>query len=133
MTATFRQKMTVAFLVAAVVGSAAGIAFGVGEADEPRPRIGGWPEDVDGDEIISDTGDERIPELIAAVGDNGIEGYVRNNDLQGPQPSSPEEAVELSGQERVIPLYAADGVTVVDHYTISSGESAESPSPEVGT
>lgn len=94
---------------------------------EPRPRIGGWPEDTDGDGTISDTGDERIPELIKAVGDHGVSGYVRYGDLEGPQPSNPAEAVAISGQERVIPVYAADGITVVDWYTVSSGEGAPSP------
>jgi hypothetical protein len=91
---------------------------------ESRPRIGGWPEDVDGDGLISDTGDERIPALIRAVGDDGVTGYVRYADLEGgPQPSNPEEAVAMSGQERVIPVYAADSITVIDWLTISSGQS----------
>jgi hypothetical protein len=96
---------------------------------EPRPRIGGWPEDTDGDGTISDTGSERIPELIKAAGDHGVSGYVRYGDLGGPQPSNPAEAVAISGQERVIPVYAADGITVVDWYTMSSGEREPSLSP----
>lgn len=88
---------------------------------EPRPRIGGWPNDVNGDGLISDTGAERIPELIKAAGDNGVEGYVRYDDLEGgPQPSNPAEAVAMSGQTRVIPLYAADGVTVIGTFTMGS-------------
>jgi hypothetical protein len=101
-----------------------------GTTGEPRPRIGGWPEDTDGDGMISDTGDERIPELIRAAGDHGVSGYVRYGDLEGPQPSDPAEAVAISGQQRVIPVYAADGMTVVDWYTISSGEEEPSPSPD---
>ena len=97
---------------------------------EPRPRIGGLPADVDGDGLISDTGDERIPSLIMAAGDSGVAGYVRYDDLEGPQPSSPAEALAMSGQERVIPVYAADGFTVVDWYTISSGEGEVLASPE---
>jgi hypothetical protein len=86
---------------------------------EDRPTIGGWPGDVDGDEVISDTGAERIPELIRAAGDHGVAGYVRYEELEGPQPSNPEEALAMSGQERVINLYAADGITVLDTYTIT--------------
>jgi hypothetical protein len=82
-----------------------------------RPTIGGWPDDIDGNGVISDQGAERIPELIRAVGDSGIEGYVRFEDLEGPRPSSPEEALEFSGTDRVIPLYAEDGRTVIDTYT----------------
>ena len=47
-----------------------------------RPHLGGWPEDVDGDGIISDSGAERIPVLIKAVGDHGTKGYVRFEDLE---------------------------------------------------
>jgi hypothetical protein len=98
----------------------------LGPVSEPtgaqRPRIGGWPEDLDGDGLISDAGDERIPGLILAAGDHGVSGYVRYDDLEGPQPSNPAEAIAISGQERVIPVYAADGFTVVDWLTISSGK-----------
>lgn len=96
---------------------------------EDRPRIGGWPEDADGDGTISDTGAERIPALIRTAGDHGVTGYVRYVDLEGPQPSNPEEASATSGQERVIPVYAEDGFTVVDWYTLSSDEGSPSPPP----
>jgi hypothetical protein len=95
---------------------------------EDRPRIGGWPEDANGDGLISDSGDERIPALIRTVGDHGVTGYVRYADLEGgSQPSNPVEAVAMSGQERVIPVYADDGFTVVDWLTISSGEGTPIP------
>lgn len=94
---------------------------------EPRPGIGGWPEDANGDGLISDTGDERIPELIKAVGDHGVSGYVRYEDTNGPQPSNHTEAVAMSGKAYVIPVYAADGMTVVDWLTISPGEGTPSP------
>jgi hypothetical protein len=96
---------------------------------EDRPRIGGWPEDSDGDGMISDAGDERIPALIRTVGDHGVTGYVRYADLEGPQPSNPKEALAMSGQERVIPVHAEDGFTVVDWYTLSSDNGSPSPPP----
>ncbi len=99
-----------------------------GTTGESRPSIGGWPADTNGDGLISDSGDERIPELIKAAGDHGVSGYVRYEDLEGgPQPSNPAEAVAMSGQERVIPVYAEDGFTVVDWYTITSGEGTPIP------
>lgn len=104
------------FVSAVLIGSLMGAAFASGGDD--RPSIGGWPEDANGDGIISDSGEERIPELIKAVGDKGVDGYVRFEDLGGPQPSSPEEAVRISGEERVIPVYAEDGETVIDTYTL---------------
>jgi hypothetical protein len=107
---------------------------GVASADtrttaEPRPRIGGWPEDANGDGSISDTGDERIPELIMAVGNKGISGYVRYEDTNSPEPSSPTEALAMSGKSYVIPVYAADGITVVHWYTVSSDDGSPSPPP----
>ncbi len=86
---------------------------------EDRPRIGGMPEDVDGDGMISDSGAERIPELVLASGDDGTSGYVRYEDLEGVEPSTPEEAAEISSRPRIVPLYAEDGVTIIGRYTIS--------------
>jgi hypothetical protein len=115
------RRLGAVFLVAGVLGSITGIALGGDSISTDRPSIGGWPQDTDGDGVISDKGDERIPELIKAVGDDGTEGYVRYEDLNGPQPSSPEEAVKMSGVDRAIPLYAGDGVSVIGTYTLTSG------------
>jgi len=128
------KRVLVLMVVAALTGVGARMVVAAGSSggattDTSRPAIGGWPDDLNGDQVISDSGDERIPELIQAVGDNGVPGYVRYEDLEGPQPTSPEEAVKMSGQERVIPVYAADGKTVVDQYTIQSGSAATEPSP----
>lgn len=106
--------------IVVVVGSAAAAFAVAGSSDDTtRPITGGWPEDTDRDGIVSDSGSERIPEYIRAVGDNGKVGYVRFKDLDGPQPSSPEEAVKMSGESRTIPLYADDLVTVIDTYTLT--------------
>ena len=116
-----RRRLVAVVLVGLVVslGAVVAAADDVPSAASTRPRVGGWPEDVDGDGIISDSGAERIPVLIKAVGDHGTEGYVRFDDLEGgPQPATPEEAVQMSGRERVIDLYAEDGSTVLDTYTL---------------
>jgi hypothetical protein len=119
--------LVLVFLIAAVVGLVVRAAIAAGS--DSRPAIGGWPDDKNGDGIVSDAGNERIPELIRAVGDDGVEGYVRFEDLEGPQPSSPEQAVRMSGSDRVIPLYAEDGTTVIGTYTLSSGDPAPSSEP----
>lgn len=69
-----------------------------------------------------------LPELIAAMGSNGKEGYVYCKDLEGEQPNNPEEAVEymkrleeLNKQglyTRIIPLYESDGITVIGEFEI---------------
>lgn len=60
------------------------------------------------------------PDLIAAVNQDGIEGYVKYEDLMGPQPKNPEEAVAMQKaglfKKRKIPLYAADGETVLGSF-----------------
>lgn len=84
------------------------------------------PSDTDNDEQISDKGAERLPELIRAVGDKGVEGYVRLSDLEGPAPADPTEALKQQGEVKVLPIYAEDGVTVIDHLTESTGEAVES-------
>lgn len=98
--------------------SLAGAAPKYGTDDGPRPAIGQIPADANGDGIISDSGAERIPALIAAVGDHGTAGYVKYSDLYGtPAPATPQDALAAQARTRVIPVYASDGVTVVDTLT----------------
>ena len=66
---------------------------------------------------------EDLPDLIAAMGDNGRLGYVYTSEFLK-TPSSPEEAVAHqkaleSGEytPRVINVYESDGKTVVDTLT----------------
>lgn len=119
-----RRGLAVAAVAALSLGLGAGTVYGLGlgtSGDESRPAMGGMPADVDKDGLISDTGDERIPELILSDSDHHIGGYVRYEDLVGPEPSNPEEALAMNGQVRVIPVYADDGITQVDTLTITAG------------
>jgi hypothetical protein len=54
---------------------------GTGCTAGPRPARGKFPGDTNGDGKITDSGSERIPALIAAVGDHGVAGYVRISDV----------------------------------------------------
>lgn len=65
------------------------------------------------------------PDLIAVLGDNGIEGYAYQADLDGEKPSCPEEAAKMMEEaekngfpKRVINVYDSDGRTVIDTFTI---------------
>lgn len=63
------------------------------------------------------------PDLISAVGTNGVEGYVRATDMNGPVIHNPDEAAEYMATRpvsRTIPLYDLDGNTVGE-FVISSG------------
>jgi len=74
---------------------------------------------------------EEEPDLIGAVGVDGTIGYVYKEDLRGPQPKTPEEAVALmtsldrNGGIRSIPLYKEDGKTVIGEFIIGGGERKE--------
>lgn len=66
---------------------------------------------------------ETEPDLIAALGVDGTEGYVKRTDLEGEMPRTPEEAIaSMNNNEasngRQIPLYAADGKTVIGVFNV---------------
>lgn len=63
------------------------------------------------------------PDLISAVNQDRVTGYVLKSDLDGPMPKTREEAIAMmkKSQEnggRTIPLYAADGKTILGEYKI---------------
>lgn len=75
-----------------------------------------------------------MPDLVLAMGLNGETGYVRATDLDAPNVSTPEQAeaymeyleseiraAKLANQKYLdtIPLYDADGVTVIGEFAIS--------------
>lgn len=57
------------------------------------------------------------PDLISAVGENGLSGYVKESDLN-PEFHTPEELLsfEENDERYTIPLYLADGETVIDFF-----------------
>lgn len=86
-----------------------------------------------GSAMMANSLDER-PDLMAAVGNNGVEGYIYTSALQEDLPKTPDEALEQQalyetlsanwdGKEaivvRTIPLYDSDGQTVIGEYDIS--------------
>lgn len=59
-------------------------------------------------------------DLIAAVGTDGAQGYVRAEDLEESNPASPAEAlVESSKDAFLVPLYANDGETVLGSFEVA--------------
>lgn len=60
------------------------------------------------------------PDLIAAVGTNGVNGYVKAEELS-PEVSTIEEALAQMGENgnvRKIPLYDVDGITILGQFDI---------------
>ena len=71
---------------------------------------------------------ETEPDLILATGVGSTIGYVQSEDLNGVQPKTPEEALELmrkAPSARKIPLYAVDGKTVIGTFEIDKGTVVE--------
>ena len=63
------------------------------------------------------------PDLIKALGENGVIGYVKADDLDNSPVICPEDISEyLSNlsEHRTIPLYAEDGITVIGSFVIDN-------------
>lgn len=67
-------------------------------------------------------------DLIQARGNNGNVGYVKNSDLNfGDDVETPNDAVAVTARamDRSIPVYASDGKTVIDTFTVYGGQALE--------
>ena len=87
-----------------------------------------FPKNENGQTYGSDlycTSPETGPDLISAKGVDGTDGYVLSVDLYGVMPKTPQEALtqqQKAGSVRKIPLYAADGKTVIGTFNIKTGK-----------
>ncbi|CEQ26065.1 hypothetical protein [Paraclostridium sordellii] len=70
-------------------------------------------------------GEWEEPDLMAVIGRNDVEGYVKKVDLydEENQPNNPEEAIAYMEKRekegpRLIPIYEKDGKTVIGEYRI---------------
>lgn len=79
---------------------------------------------------------EDYPDLVAVQGDDDKKGYVYKEDLLGEEPSCPEEAVRMMEEREkaiadgtytpdVYTVYASDGKTPIDTFTVGVSKSAE--------
>ena len=71
--------------------------------------------------IMDATSMDTCADLLAAIGDDGTEGYVLATDLWGKRASTPEEALALNKdawKSREIPLYASNGNDIIGTFTI---------------
>ncbi|MCI9542559.1 MAG: hypothetical protein HFG39_16330 [Lachnospiraceae bacterium] len=59
-------------------------------------------------------------DLIKAQATNGKIGYVRSSELNGVSPSNPQEALNIIDEQRTIPVYESDGITIVGEFIIKS-------------
>jgi uncharacterized iron-regulated membrane protein len=100
-----------------------------------------WPKNAQGQTYGSAaeaTSPQDEPDLILAEATNGRVGYVLRTDLEGPTPTTPQEALSeqaaQAGKDQAIPVYLSDGTTKIGVFIVShSGQATEmqasSPSP----
>ena len=60
------------------------------------------------------------PYWLPVRGMNGTHGYARSSEFDRYNPSTPQEAVLLQPRPFLIPVYAADGVTLIDAFMVGS-------------
>ncbi|TLM99271.1 MAG: hypothetical protein FDZ75_00480 [Actinobacteria bacterium] len=126
--------------VAAVAGALVGVGalvlmLGVGRAQPPvhssdvslESAIATsepWPINARG-QTYGITVDGREPDLVRVAASNNRVGYSSRAELNGPTPSSPEEALRWqaaqAGKVREVPVYQADGVTQIGVFRIGEG------------
>jgi hypothetical protein len=73
---------------------------------------------------------DSVPDLVAVVGDSGIEGFADSCYILGKgeaAPRSPAEALRMQGNrpDIVVPVHASNGMTVIDVFTIPATPAAE--------
>jgi hypothetical protein len=77
--------------------------------------------------------DQGEPDLIAVVATNGRDGYVYADDLDGPEFTSPAEALawqeEHAGETTSLPVYLADGVTQIGEFVLAPTTTSSLPTP----
>lgn len=122
--------LSVSVLVAGYGISTTSSANDNGDIHKTIDTIRGYFETNDNGEtygtyIDKGDGEWQEPDLMAVVGLNDVEGYVRKVDLydEKNQPNNPEEAIAYMKKRekegpRIIPVYEKDGKTVIGEYRI---------------
>lgn len=141
-----RKNFIIPFVLGLIISVTAGVAFAVSgytnrsQEQAPKYQVNEYGQTY-GSGVYA-VSVETEPDLIAAVGIDGTEGYVYAKDLQEDMPKTPEEAVartqalkkvqslKKSGEPtviKIIPLYEADGKTVIGEFAITNTPYVENP------
>lgn len=92
------------------------------------PALSDFPTNASGltygsDAEVNDV--EKGPDLVAVIGDSGVAGYVTSSDLNGPDFSTPEEALEWQREhpgDIVIDVFDVTGENIIDTFTLEAPE-----------
>lgn len=91
---------------------------------ESLPQNPRYPKNESGETYGSGMGHtpyERRPDLIESIGVDGTVGYVRQSEIDGEPPKSPEEALARQAEQttpRYVNLYKSDGKTIIGKFKI---------------
>ncbi|WP_434327454.1 hypothetical protein [Paenarthrobacter nicotinovorans] len=73
-----------------------------------------WELNAKGETYGVEVPGRGVPDLLAVVATNGAKGYAYSAQMQGTEPTTPEEAARnLPRPQREIPVYLSDGATQV--------------------
>jgi len=90
-----------------------------------------WATNAKGDTYGIIKNDGSRPDLMYIAATNGLMGYAYMADLEGFQPTSPEDALEWQrehgDESRTVPVYESDGETVIGEHVISPGQVPSDP------
>ncbi|WMM26057.1 hypothetical protein RBU61_05110 [Tissierella sp. MB52-C2] len=78
-----------------------------------------FPVNENGETYGENIFEDALPDLIAAIGDDGTEGYVREGDLRGENFKTPEEALQHIPKTKIL-LYEKDGKTILGEFTLNT-------------
>jgi hypothetical protein len=91
-----------------------------------------WEQNDNGDSYgaVNNRGE---PDLIAVIATNGREGYVYADAMDGPESTSPEEALtwqeEHAGEVVSLPVFLADGETQIGEFVLAPTTTSTLPTP----
>ncbi|MDA2804752.1 hypothetical protein [Nocardiopsis suaedae] len=124
---------TAAFIAAGAVGAqASSLMLPDGGPARPAPSYATNAQGQTYGSALEARTPQEEPDLIEAYGDDGTLGYVKADDLKGPDQTREEVLEHIDAQERDaipdvrIPLYERDGTTVIGTFTIDGSDASRS-------
>ena len=87
---------------------------------EEEVVLNGYPENENGDTYGPAIENMFPPDLMLAIGEDNIQGYVKLSESAGKVAESPEEAEALNKSTKAysVPLYLQDGKTVIGKFIL---------------